>query len=213
MFDLAGFAGALLGDGRISGGFPVSLFPIDLSGTPFLDGELIFEETASPGAVLYLGDGRFNRDGLTLSSEPRAGERDEAVGGRVFEGRRSFETGCIYNSLLGGAQDEPLDAGLETLDTLDGARDGDRTGLAPLKKLDCRLTEAGEGGICASVSSVRSDNDGRIPRRPRTSCVDMTDAVSSSPASAELTSSDICVSSSPNWASSCLGGDRYEDGF
>lgn len=180
-------------------------------------------ETPSPGARLCLSDGRFILDGLTLSSEPRTGERDPAVDIGAFEGRRSFETGWIYSSLVGGAQDDACDGDLETLDTLDGARDGDRTGLPPLKKLDCLLTEAGDGGICASVSSVRSDKDGRIPRRPRASWADAIDAVSSSPAF-ELASSGTCLSSSPPWILSCLragigspcglGGDRWcEDGF
>jgi hypothetical protein len=39
-----------------------------------------------------------------------------------------------------------------------------RTGLPPLKKLDCLLVEAGDGGICASVSSVRSDKDHMFQR-------------------------------------------------
>jgi hypothetical protein len=212
-----------LGDGRISEGLGVSLFPMCLSGILFLSGELMSVWTPSPGAILCLGDGRFNLEGLTLSSEPRTGERDPAVDIRASEGRRSFETGCIYRSLLGGAQDDALEGDLETLDTLDGARDGDRTGLLPLKKLDCLLAEAGDGGICASVSSVRSDKDGRTPRRPRASWADAIDTVSSSPA-VELASSGTCVSSSLPWIWSCLragigsscglGGDKWcEDGF
>lgn len=223
MSDLSGFVETLPGDGRIREGFGVFLLPIGLSGIIFLGGELMSVGAPSPGALLCLGDGRFSLDGLTLSSEARTGERDSAVDIRAFEGRRSFETGCVYSSLLGGAQDDPLDGGLEMLDTLDGARDGDRTGLLPLKKLDCLLTEAGDGGICASVSSVRSDKDGRIPRRPRDSWADTIDAVSSSPA-VEPASSGACVSSSPPWTSSCLragigsscglGGDKWcEDGF
>ena len=203
MFDLSGFVETLPGDGRTRAGFGTSLLPIGLSGMIFLGGELISAGAPSPGALLCLIDGRFNLDGLTLSSETRTGERDSAVDIRAFEGRRSFETGCVYSSLLGGAQDDPLDGGLETLETLDGARDGDRTGLLPLKKLDCLLAEAGDGGICASVSSVRSDKDGRIPRRPRASWADVVDAVSSSPA-IEPASSGTCVSSSPPWTSSCL---------
>lgn len=61
-------------------------------------------------------------------------------------------------------------------------------GLAPLKKLDCLFTEAGDGGICAIVSIVRSDKDGRA--RPR---VSGTDNVSSSPA-IDLSSSTLYVS-------------------
>jgi hypothetical protein len=75
----------------------------------------------------------------------------------------------VYGSLLFVATDEALDGDLETLDTLDGARDGDRIGLELLKKLACLFTEAGDGGICAKVSSVRSDKDERTPLRPRTS--------------------------------------------
>lgn len=212
-----------LGDGRISEGFGESLFPMGLSGIIFLGAELTSMWTPSPGAILCLGDGRFNLEGLTLSSEPRTGERDPAVDIRASEGRRSLETGCIYSSLLGGAQEDALDGDLETLDTLDGARDGDRTGLPPLKKLDCLLAEAGDGGICASVSSVRSDKDGRTPRRPRASWADAIDTVSSSPA-VELASSGTCASSSLPWIWSCLragigsscglGGDKWcEDGF
>jgi hypothetical protein len=200
----------------------VLLFPIGLSAIVFLGG-LISDRTPSPGTMLVLGDGRLNLDGLTLSSGARAGERDEAVDGRAFAGRRSLETGWTYASLLGGAPEDALDGDLETLETFDGARDGDRTGLAPLKKLDCLLTEAGDGGICASVSSVRSDNDGRISRRPRTSCVDIIDATSSSPAAGPA-SSKSRVSFSPPLASSCLrtgkgsfcglGGDKWrENGF
>jgi hypothetical protein len=220
ILDLAGFAETLLG---IRAGFEVSLFPIGLWGIFFLSGELMSVCAPSPGAMLCLGDGRFNLDGLMLSSEPRTGERDPAVDIRALEGRRSFETGCTNSSLLGGAQDDVLDGDLETLDTFDGARDGDRTGLLPLKKLDCLLAEPGDGGICASVSSVRSDKDGRTPRRPRASWADAIDAVSSSPA-VELASSGTCVSFSLPWISSCLragigswcglGGDKCcEDGF
>jgi hypothetical protein len=215
--------GVFLGGGRISEDLGVSLFPMGLSGIIFLSGELTSVRTPSPGVILCLGDGRFNLEGLTLSSEPRTGERDPAVDIRASEGRRSFETGCIYSSLLGGAQEDALDGDLETLDTLDGARDGDRTGLPPLKKLDCLLVEAGDGGICASVSSVRSDKDGRTPRRPRVSWADAIDTVSSSPA-VELAPSGTCASSSLPWiwsfvragiGSSCgLGGDKWcEDGF
>lgn len=43
-------------------------------------------------------------------------------------------------------------------------------GLVPAKKLDLRLTDAGEGGNRDKVSIVRSDKDGRVPRtRPRSS--------------------------------------------
>lgn len=84
---------------------------------------------------------------------------------------------------------------------MDGARVGERIGLAPLKKLDCLLTDAGDGGICDSVSSVRSDKDGRTSRRPRSSCVDAVDAVSSSPAIGVI-SSGICMSSAPPCVSS-----------
>lgn len=115
---------------------------------------------------------------------------------------RNLDTGCVYSSLLFVAPDYALDGDLETFDTLDGARDADRIGLLPLKKLDSLLFEAGDGGICASVSSVRSDSDGRTPRRPRTSCVDKMEAVSSSPV-AELTS-ERC-SSSLALVSSCFG--------
>ena len=129
----------------------------------------------------------------------------------------------MYISLLFVALDEALDGDLETLDTLDGAREGDRIGLEPLKKLELLFTDAGDGGICARVSRVRSDSDGRISRRPRASCADATDAVSSSPA-AELSSSEIWVSpSSPtvsSWvgagtgSSSCFGGaKKREEGF
>ena len=193
----------LLGDGRITEGFVVPLFPIGLSGIIFLGGELTSVWTPSPGAILCLGDGRFNLEGLALSSELRAGERDPAVDIRASEGRRSFETGCIYSSLPGGAQEDVLDGDLEILDTLDGARDGDRTGLPPLKKLDCLLADAGDGGICASVSSVRSDKDGRTPRRPRASWADPIDTVSSSPA-VELAFSGMCGSASLPWIWSCL---------
>lgn len=220
MSDLAGFVEDLLDDGRTSEGFGASLFPIGLS---LLSGELTSVWILSPGAIPCLGDGRFNLEGLTLSSKPRTGERDPAVDAGAFEGKRSFETGCIYSSLLGGAQNEAPDGDLETLDTLDGARDRDRTGLLPLKKLDCLPTEAGDGGICASVSSVRSDNDGRTPRRPRVSWADSIETMSSSPA-IELVSSGTCASSSPPWVWSCLragvgstcglGGDKWcEDGF
>jgi hypothetical protein len=66
---------------------------------------------------------------------------------------------------------------------LDGVLDGDRIGLAPLKKLDCLFTEAGEGGILDSVSIVRSD---RV--RPRVSS-----APSTSSSATGLTSSAIGV--------------------
>lgn len=89
MLVLTDFVVALAEDGRISDGFPASLFPIGLSGRDFLGGEVTPDCTLSPGTILYLGDGRFNLDGLTLSSDPRAGERDEATDWRAFEGRRS----------------------------------------------------------------------------------------------------------------------------
>lgn len=111
--------------------------------------------------------GCFKRDGLTFSSDVRTGERDAVAGMRdVAEGKRNLDTGCVYRSLLFVALEDALDGDLETLDTLDGARDGDRIGLLPLKKLDCLRAEAGDGGICAKVSSVRSDSEGRTPRRP-----------------------------------------------
>jgi hypothetical protein len=88
---------------------------------------------------------------------------------------------------------------------LDGARDGERIGLAPLKKLDCLIDDAGDGGICDSVSSVRSDKDGRTSRRPRSSCVDAVDAVSSSP-TIGVVSSGMCISSAPLCVSSCICG-------
>lgn len=109
----------------------------------------------------------------------------------------------MYISLF-VALDDAREGDLDTLDTLDGARDGDRIGLEPLKKLDCLLTEAGDGGICAKVSRVRSDSDGRTSRRPRASCADATDAVSSSPAT-ELSSSEIWVSPSSPGVSTCVG--------
>jgi hypothetical protein len=198
---VTGFVGCLLGDGRASDSLPVSLAPMDLSGKVFFDGELISERAESPIAMLCREDGCFNLDGLTLSSEARTGEREDVADIRdVEDGRRNFDTGCVYGSLAFVAPDDALDGDLETLDTLDGAREGDRIGLVPLKKLDCLFTEAGDGGICANVSNVRSDKDGRTPRRPRTSCVDAMDAVSSSPTT-ELNSSEICVSSSPPWIS------------
>lgn len=84
---------------------------------------------------------------------------------------------------------------------MDGARDGERIGLAPLKKLDCLLTDAGDGGICDSVSSVRSDKDGRTSHRPRSSCVDAVDAAYTSPAIGVI-SSGVCMSSAPPGVSS-----------
>jgi hypothetical protein len=76
---------------------------------------------------------------------------------------------------------------------LDGVRDGDRMGLAPLKKLDCLFTEAGDGGICAIVSIVRSDRDGRSSRRrPRGSCASLS---SSSYTPNNLALSDVCAPS------------------
>jgi hypothetical protein len=209
MFDVVGFVvgfvGCLLGDGRASDSLPVFFPPLDLSGKIFFGGELISERAGSPIAMLCLEDGCFNLDGLTLSSEARTGESEGVADMQdVEDGRRNLDTGCVYGSLLFVAADDALDGDLEILDILDGARDGDRIGLVPLKKLGCLFTEAGDGGICANVSSVRSDSDGRTPRRPRTSCIDAIDAVSSSPA-AELTSSETCVSSSPPWISSCFG--------
>ena len=38
---------------------------------------------------------------------------------------------------------------------------GEGIGLCVLKKLDLRRPGEGEGGICAKVSTVRSDKDGR----------------------------------------------------
>lgn len=65
--------GVFLGGGRISEDLGVSLFPMGLSGIIFLSGELTSVRTPSPGVILCLGDGRFNLEGLTLSSEPRTG--------------------------------------------------------------------------------------------------------------------------------------------
>lgn len=84
-----------------------------------------------------------------------------------------------------------------------------------MKKLDCRFTDAGDGGMFDIVSIVRSDSEGRVCRtRPRASCP------SSSPT--ELTSSGVSVSSEP-WMGSVdargissrgFAGDKYrEEGF
>lgn len=76
---------------------------------------------------------------------------------------------------------------------MDGVRDGDRIGLDPLKKLDCLFTEAGDGGMCAIVSIVRSDRDGRSSRRrPRGSCAS---PFSSSSPPKKLAPPDVCISS------------------
>lgn len=65
-------------------------------------------------------------------------------------------------------------------------------GLGPLKKLDCLLTDTGDGGICAKVSIVRSDKEGRPSRvRPRASSA----GAPSVSSAAGLTSSGICLAS------------------
>lgn len=85
---------------------------------------------------------------------------------------------------------------------MDGVRDGERMGLAPLKKLDCLLTEAGEGGIFESVSTVLSDNEGRSLReRPRASD---TPVAASAYSSAGLRFSGICSLMSV-CGSTCVG--------
>ena len=61
-----------------------------------------------------------------------------------------------------------------------------------MKKLDCRFTDAGDGGILDIVSIVRSDSDGRICRtRPRVSWP------SSSPLTTLASSSVLVSSESP----------------
>ena len=57
--------------------------------------------------------------------------------------------------------DEALDSDPDRLVTTDEAREGERIGLAELKKPSRLFTVPGDGGIWDRVSIVRSDKDGR----------------------------------------------------
>lgn len=191
MFDV------LLGDGRA--GEALASPPFKLS--CLSETEDVFLGVKLPsGPPPCLEEGNLIRDGL--SPEFAVWFVDDETDIRDREGRRSLDTGCDRNSLPAWPE-EDRDGDREYVEALDGVRDGERIGLAPLKKLDCRLTDAGDGGICDRVSIVRSDKEGRSPRaRPRASSGS---ATSASPVIG-LTSTGICLGSKSSWGSIPLPG-------
>lgn len=183
MSDSVGFENVLPGEGR-AGEALAGLFNMFRSELVFF-GVTLVSEPPLPTARLCLDGDNFSLRGLSLVSGILLVGRDEVDGTdmRDLEGRRSLDTGCDKKSLLACPEDD-REGDREYEETLDGVRDGDRIGLAPLKKLDCLFTEAGEGGILDSVSIVRSD---RV--RPRASSA----ASTSSSSTTGLASSAICV--------------------
>jgi hypothetical protein len=121
---------------------------------------------------LALIDGFFKFEGMPVPANevlwPAEASFEDKLGAgdiRDLEGSCIAEDCCERKSLsLGRRVVDALEGDLEVI--ADGVRDGDRTGLLPLKKLDCLLEGPGDGGIRDNVSIVRSDNEGRgRPRR------------------------------------------------
>jgi hypothetical protein len=126
----------------------------------------------TPLYKLALIDGFFKFEGMSVPANDvlwpvEASFEDKLGAGDILdlEGSCIAEACCERKSLsLGRRVVDALEGDLEVI--ADGVRDGDRTGLLPLKKLDCLVEGPGDGGIRDNVSIVRSDNEGRgRPRR------------------------------------------------
>jgi hypothetical protein len=139
-------------------------------------GDLIVVSLA-PSYKLALIDGFFFKvDGTLVPADnvfcPVEGPFEDKLGAgdiRDLDGSCIVEGCCERKSLsLGRRVVDALEGDLEVI--ADGVREGDRIGLSPLKKLDCLLEGAGDGGSRDNVSIVRSDNEGRgRPRRSASS--------------------------------------------
>lgn len=169
MSENVAFADVLPRAGRGSGDFlVVSLTP--LYKLALTDGFFKVEEMSVPADdVLWPVEASFE-------DKVGAGDILDLEGSCIADAcceRKSFSLGCRVVDALEGD--------LEVI--TDGVRDGDRTGLLPLKKLDCLLGGPGDGGIRDNVSIVRSDNEGR--GRPRRSASPTAASVPSIGASSE----------------------------
>lgn len=144
-------------------------------GSARLEGVTVLDDSTF-GPELIRGVGFFSLEGPLVdvsdlcSADVPFEVEDDVADMRDLDGRRVVGGGWERKSVPLCCREDGLDGDLEWLVNADDGRDGERIGLAGLKKLDRFLRDTGDGGICDRVSMVRSDKEVRVIRaRPRAS--------------------------------------------